>query len=229
VADLIQSTADELGSKVLVEGRDFFIDANDTAVGGRIAGIRTGRAKYPDLFLPLHGAHQVFNLALAVAASESLLDAPLNQSQLRAGLEAVRSPGRLEVVRRQPLVVLDGAHNPHAAAALASTLDRDFLFRRLTLVLSIFMDKDIPGILGHLLPMAERAIFTSSDSPRSAPPEALREIASKLDTPAELEMREPIAEAINLAVAASDPEDLILITGSLHGVGQARELIVEQN
>jgi dihydrofolate synthase / folylpolyglutamate synthase len=228
VADLIQSTANELDSKVLVEGRDFFVDANDTAVGGRIGSIRTGRAEYPDLFLPLHGAHQIYNLALAIAASESFLEATLNEDQLRVGLDSVRSPGRLEVVRRQPLVVLDGAHNPHAAAALASTLPRDFLFKRLTLVLSIFMDKDIPGILGHLLPVADRAIFTSSDSPRSAPPGALREISARLDTPAELDVREPIGEAISLAVAASDPEDLILVTGSLHAVGQARELIVDQ-
>lgn len=226
VADLIQSTASELGARVLVEGRDFFIDANDTAVGGRNVSIRTGKAEYQDLFLPLHGAHQAYNLALAIAATEEFLDKELDENHLIAALTEVRSPGRLEVVRRQPLVVLDGAHNPHAAAALASTLPQDFLFKNLTLVLSIFKDKDIPGILGHLLPTAERTIFTSSDSPRSAPPEILRELAARLETPAELDVREPIEEAINFAVATSDPEDLVLVTGSLHAVGQARKMIV---
>jgi dihydrofolate synthase/folylpolyglutamate synthase len=130
------------------------------------------------------------------------------------------------VVRRQPLVVLDGAHNPHAAAALASTLPDDFLYDRLTIVLSIFKDKDIPGILDRLLPLAHRVILTSSDSPRAASPEDLRQMALQAGTEAELEVREPMEEAVKVALAASEEQDLVLITGSLNGVGQARSQIL---
>jgi dihydrofolate synthase/folylpolyglutamate synthase len=226
VAELIQSTADQKGADVLVEGRDFFLDSNSTAVGGRSVSVRTHRAEYPELFLALHGAHQGYNLALAVAASEAFLGRELDDSRLRAAVASVRSPGRLEVVRRQPLVVLDGAHNPHAAAALASTLPDDFLYDRLTIVLSIFKDKDVHGILDRLLPLAHRVILTSSDSPRAASPEDLRQMALQAGTEAELEVREPMEEAVNLALAASEEQDLVLITGSLNAVGQARSQIL---
>jgi dihydrofolate synthase / folylpolyglutamate synthase len=228
VADLIQSTAEQQGAEVLVEGRDFFVDSNRTAVGGRSVSIRTSRAAYPELFLPLHGAHQGYNLALAVAASESFLDRGLDDGALRAALASVRSPGRLEVVLRQPLVVLDGAHNPHAAAALASTLPDDFLYDRVTMVLSIFKDKDVAGILDPLLPLAQRVILTSSDSPRAASPEDLRQMALQAGTDAELVVREPLEEAVNVALATSDAHDLVLFTGSLHAVGQARAQILGQ-
>ncbi len=226
VADLVQSTADRQGARVLVEGRDFFVDSNSTAVGGRGVSVRTSRAEYAELFLPLHGAHQAYNLALAIAASEAFLGRELDDAQLRRALAAVRSPGRLEVVRRQPLLVLDGAHNPHAAAALASTVSDDFLYAELTMVLSIFKEKDIQGMLDRLLPLAQRVILTSSDSPRAASPEDLRQMALRVGTGGELEVREPIEEAVDLALATTEAEDLVLVTGSLHAVGQARRQIL---
>lgn len=226
VADLVQSTAEAAGAQVLVEGRDFFVDANVTAVGGRSVSIRTGEATYPELFLPLHGAHQAYNLALAIVACELFLGRPLVEDPLRDVLAAVTSPGRLEVVRRRPLVVLDGAHNPHAAAALAATLPDDFLYDEATLVVSILKDKDIKAILGNLLPLANRVIFTSSDSPRSASPEDLREAAAGVLTVAEVEVREPIEEAVDYAVSTAGAQDLVLVTGSLHAVGQVRGAIL---
>lgn len=226
VADLLQTTALHLNAPVLVEGRDFFVDANLVAIGGRSVTVRTSRAEYTELFLPLHGAHQAYNLALAVAACEAILDRDLDVTQLGAGLAAVRSPGRLEVVRRQPLVVLDGAHNPHAAAALAATLAQDFHFKSLTMVVSIFEDKDVSGILDHLLPIATRVIFSSSDSPRSASAQDLMSLAELKLTMATLEVREPLDDAINLAIVTAGSEDMVLVTGSLQAVGQARELLL---
>lgn len=235
VADLIQTTAIQMQAPVLVEGRDFFVDSNLVAIGGRSVAVRTSRAEYQDLFVPLHGAHQAYNLSMAVAACEAILDRELDEAQLGAGLAAVRSAGRLEVVRRQPLVVLDGAHNPHAATALAATLSQDFHFKHLTLVVSIFEDKDIAGILAQLVPVATRVIFSSSDSPRSASPQALKKmaelsLASGIFGPGvALEVMEPLEDAINLAIATADPEDMVLITGSLHAVGQASDFLHSKN
>lgn len=226
VADLIHATAGQMHARVLVEGRDFAVAANLVAIGGRSVSVQTSRAEYQELFLPLHGAHQAFNLALAVAACEALLDKELDAAQLGAGIASVRSAGRLEVMRRQPLVILDGAHNPHAVAALAATIAQDFHFKSLTMVVAIFEDKDVSGILDHLLPTAHRMIFSTSDSPRSANATDLMKLARTKPGRADLEVREPLEEAINLAIATAGPEDLVLVTGSLHAVGQARDFLL---
>lgn len=222
VAGLIQAAAAEKGATLVVEARDFVIEANEAAVGGRSVSIKTARAGYADLFLPLHGAHQGRNLALAIAAAEAIVDRAMDRDLLSAGLAAVTSPGRLEVVGRRPLVVLDGSHNPHGAAAIAGAIPESFLFDQVTIVFSIFADKDAAGILKPLLPLASRVIFTGSDSPRSAPPERLLEIAQTLDGSAQLSVTTPLEDALNLAIATSRPQDLVLVTGSLHAVGRAR-------
>ncbi|MGQ0679452.1 MAG: bifunctional folylpolyglutamate synthase/dihydrofolate synthase [Actinomycetota bacterium] len=222
VAALVGAAAREQGAQLLADGSEFALASNRTAIGGRSVTVRTARKSYEELFLPLHGAHQASNLALAVAAAEAFLDRPLDQVLLAEALAGVSSPGRLEVVGRRPLVVLDGAHNPHAAAALAHTLPEDFLYRRLTIVLSIFEDKDIPGILKHLVPLADRLVLTRSDSPRAMPPRALAEHASAVGGAAELLVIDKIEQAISSAAESAGPEDLVLITGSLHAVGQAR-------
>lgn len=226
IAGMVHSAALEAGAMLLVEGRDFSVEANSVAVGGRSVTVRTSRARYEEMFLCLHGAHQANNLGLAIAASEAFVDRELDENHLIAGLTEVRSPGRLEVVRRQPLVVLDGAHNPHAAAAVAATLSQDFLYKNLTLVVSILKDKDIAGILEPLLPLAARVIFTGCDSPRAADPEQLVELARMIASNSNIEQREPIEDAVNYAIATADPEDLVLITGSLHAVGQARAFLM---
>ena len=222
VMELLTARTTKVGAKSLVLGTDFHIASNETAVGGRAVTLKTGRATYEDLFLPLHGAHQGVNLALAVAAAEAFLDKDLDYELLSTSLLSVSSPGRLEVVGRQPLIVLDGAHNPHAALALRNTLSSDFLFKNLTVVLSIFEDKDVKGVLDELVPIADRVILTRGDNPRFASPEALRDLAPVVPGQDAPELVPTMEDAIDRARSISDEEDMILVTGSLHGVGDAR-------
>ena len=222
VMDLLAARTTKVGAKSLVLGTDFHIASNETAVGGRAVTLKTPGASYEDLFLPLHGAHQGVNLALAVAAAEAFLGRDLDPELLAASLLSVTSPGRLEVVGRKPLIVLDGAHNPHAALALRNTLSADFLFKKLTIVLSIFEDKDIKGVLDQLVPAADRVILTRGDNPRFASPETLRDLAPVVAGHDAPELAPTMEDALDRARLLSDEEDMILITGSLHGVGDAR-------
>lgn len=220
VMDLIEAKAQSVDAHLVVLGKGLTVPVNDTAVGGRLMEIRTPEAVYEELFLPLHGAHQGRNLALAIAAAESLLNRPLDADLLRASLAQVTSPGRMEILKRHPLVVVDGAHNPSAAAALAGALPNDFAYDRLNLVLTIFDDKDLPGVLAPLAPLAGRIILTRSNSPRAADPERIR--AALPPGSAEPVMIESLEEAVDLAVATSLDDELVLVTGSLFGAGQAR-------
>ncbi|HEX2178552.1 MAG TPA: folylpolyglutamate synthase/dihydrofolate synthase family protein [Actinomycetota bacterium] len=229
VLQLLEARAGKVGATVVLLGRDFFLDSNETAVGGRSVSMRTARGSYTELFVPLHGAHQGVNLALAVAATEAFLDRELDFDLLQSALSAATSPGRLEVMGRQPLVVLDGAHNPHAAVALKTTLASDFLFKNLTMVLSIFEDKDLRGMLELLVPSADRVIFTRADNPRAAKPEVLRDAAPVVPGQDPPDLVEPLERAVDRALEISDDDDMVLVTGSLHAVGEARRHLLSRS
>lgn len=222
VARLIEQRATAAGAFLVSLGREIFVEGSEGAAGGRVVTVRTQRTVYEELYLPLFGMHQGTNLALAAAAAESFLDRRLDDAQLRAGLASVRSPGRMEVVGRAPLVVLDGAHNPLAARALAATVSGDFLYRSMTLVVSIFEDKDIAGMLGHLMPLADRVVLTRMEHPRGAAPLEMLKAMPQMPVPIPQEIIEPLEEAVDVAIASAGPQDLVLITGSLQAVGQAR-------
>ncbi|MEX2587338.1 MAG: cyanophycin synthetase [Actinomycetota bacterium] len=221
VAEQVAAKGAAVGARVIGLGEQLHLEVNDTAVGGRLIGVRTSEASYEELFLPLHGAHQGANLALAIAAAEALLNQELDHDLLRAALLSVTSPGRLEVLGRHPLVVVDGAHNPSAAAALVATLPHDFAYERLTLVLTVFEDKDVEGILAPLASVAGRIILTRSDSARAAAPVRLRQALPP--SAVEPEIVDNLEEAVDLAVASSLDDEMVLVTGSLFGIGQARQ------
>lgn len=225
VAVQIAAKASAVGATVVALGEDLSLEANGTAVGGRLLEVRTPRTRYEELFVPLHGAYQGSNAVLAVAAAEVLLNRALDPEVVQAALASVRSPGRLEVLSRRPLVVVDGAHNPSAAAALTATLPHDFAYDRLTLVVTIFKDKDIRGVLAPLAPLASRIILTSSDSARAAEPARLRQ-ALPPGAP-EPELVDRLEDAVDLAMASSLDDEMVLVTGSLYGAGQARRHLLE--
>lgn len=212
VMELIEKTVADRGAELV----KFRLLSNDAAVGGRQVSMEGAYATYDDLFVSLIGSHQGLNAALAVAAVEALLGRTLDVEALRAALASVESPGRLEVVRRNPLVVLDGAHNPHGAATLGPSLVEAFGNRRKTFVISVFEDKDIDGILQAIVPYADRLIFASSGHQRSADP---RKLALRTEGEVIVEM----AEAIDAAIADSENDGMVVVTGSLWGVGIARE------
>ena len=174
----------------------------------------------PGMRLPLLGAHQLINASVAVAALQVANERGLTISgeAIRHGLASVNWPGRLEVLSRDPLVVVDGAHNGDSAQKLAAALHAVFHVDRWTLIIGISADKDIAAILDGLLPIAERVIVTQASNSRAAKAEAVR--AQIADRSVEVVQTHTVAEAIDLALKDRSP---IIITGSLFTVADARE------
>jgi dihydrofolate synthase/folylpolyglutamate synthase len=177
------------------------------------------------VLLPLHGRHQADNAASALAAVEAFLGGrPLDETTVRQGFASVTSPGRLEVIRHDPLVLLDGAHNPDGARALAASLLEEFVVDRRTMVVACLADKDIRGILRALAPATGRLIVTANKSPRAASAERLRKEAEALGLVAEVERDVPTA--VRRAIDEAGESEAVVVTGSIYTVGEARELLM---
>ena len=174
--------------------------------------------------LPLLGVHQLANAATAIAVVEQLKGMGFRVSREAAerGLGQVRWPGRLELLRREPLVVADGAHNGDSARKLAAALKENFAYRRLILVLATSADKDIEGIVAAMSPEASVVIATRSRHPRAAAPDRLAAAVPREVCP-QVEVARDFTSAIGLAVALAGPSDLICVTGSLFIVADARD------
>lgn len=228
VAALIREAADGVGASVAFMDEDFRLTASEVGFGGHLISVEgPNGGRYDEVFVPLLGAHQGQNAALALAAAEELVGRPLDPEAVSAGLMEVRSPGRLEVVSREPLTVLDGAHNPQAAALLGPALAAVFRGRTRVFVVSIFEDKDVAGILAALLPFASEVVLTASASPRAASPQHLAQIAISVGFPAgSLHRAETVAEAIQRGRELAGEVGMVVITGSLFAVGEARDLLV---
>jgi len=206
--------------------RDFACERNRLAHGGRIFDVRTPGGRYEDLYLPVHGAHQADNAAVALAAAEAFFGAPVDGDVAAEALAAVRIPGRLEVVGRQPLCVLDGAHNPAGAAAAAVAIAEAFGHTSSTvLVVGLLEGKDPVEMLEALGARNGRALVACpAPSPRSLPASEVAAGARALGLEAEAAASVPEALARALALAA--PEDLVLVSGSLYVVGAARAALM---
>lgn len=203
-------------------GDDFACDANRLAVGGRLLDLRTPGGRYDDVFLALHGEHQGHNAAVALAAAEAFFDRPLDDALVREAFAAVRNPGRFEIVGREPLVVLDGAHNVEGARALAATLDEGFAVpgaRRFVVgVLDGRSPQDLLEALGAAA--AAEVVCCTPDSPRALPAADLAEIVTAVGgTP---RVVPDVRAAVAAAVDGSTPDDAVIVTGSLYTVGTAR-------
>ena len=224
VADIVAAAARRAGGRLVVAGEDFGVAARELAVGGQQLTLRGVTGDVTDVFLPLHGAYQADNAACALAAVEGFLGfaGGLDAEVLREGFAAVRSPGRLEVVRRThaSTVVLDGAHNPAGARALSVALVDEFAFRHRVVVLGILGDKDIEGILDALLPVADHVVVTAPPSSRAAPADRLEAIARRRART--VEVADDVATALDLASGLAGEEDAVVVTGSLYTVGAAR-------
>ena len=144
----------------------------------------------------------------------------ISEPAVREGLKGARWPGRLEIVRKEPCVLLDGAHNPSAMKKIRESLDQDFTYRRIFLVLGIMVDKDVSRIIREIAPLAHKVILTRPHMDRSAPPPLLRKYVERYCT--NVEERDEVKDAVDSAVAQAGKNDLVLITGSLFTVGEAR-------
>ena len=220
--EIFEDTAALAGGTLWTAGRELALVADEVAVGGRVIGIRTPNGRLDDVFVSLHGEHQAANALLAVAAVEAFFGRALDPAVVTRALGSVTVPGRLEVLRRHPLVVVDGAHNAEGAAALRIALSDFGAGGRGTLVLGVLRGRD-PARLLDALDVAswQRVIATTAPSPRGLPAIDLASIAAAAgSTVVEVEP-DPIA-AVRRGVSKAGEDDLVLVTGSLYLVGAAR-------
>jgi dihydrofolate synthase/folylpolyglutamate synthase len=217
---VIHSRAAEVGAGVRLEDRDFALSDRRVAVGGQVLGVRGLHARYEDLFLPLHGLHQAHNAAIAISACEALLERPLTGARLRTALAEASSPGRLEVVGRRPLVVLDGAHNRGGAAAVGAALGEEFVWERLHLVIGVLETKDLEGIVEELAPRVDVAYACANSHSKSFAPQKVAAACEKNGLP--VRAFDSVGLALDAAEAVASDDDMILVTGSLYTVADAR-------
>ncbi len=234
VDDVLLARCAEVGATVVREGIDFEVVARTPAVGGQLVTLRSLRATYDDLFLPLHGAHQAENAAVALAAVEAFAgERALDAELVAAAFAEMTSPGRLEVVRRSPTIVLDAAHNPHGAAATAAALEDSFAFDPLVGVVGVMADKDHEGLLAAFEPLFSHVVCTENSTDRSLPAERLAEKAREVFGADRVTVVPRLADAIDVATGLAEADGAgsslssgaVLVTGSVVTVGQARAML----
>ena len=223
--------AAEVGADVAREGLEYSIDSRAIAVGGQLISITGLRGHYDDIFLPLHGRHQASNAAAALIAVEAFFgEQDLDIDAVRAGFANVTSPGRCEVIHRDPTIILDAAHNPHGAKAIAETMQSEFTFDEVTGIVALMADKDALGILQALEPVMNLVIVTTNSSERSMKVADLSKLATQVFGADRVFAEDTLQAAIDRAVKdavrpLSDESLAILITGSVVTVGEARTVV----
>jgi len=235
VAAVIAERAAEVGASVLWEGREFGVEHRVPAVGGQMVRLRGLRAEYDEVFLPLHGAHQAQNAAVALAAVEAFLGQdPLDDELVKDGFAEVTSPGRLEVIRRSPTILLDAAHNPHGAAATAEAIEDSFLLNPLIGVVGVMGDKDHEGVLAALEPVLAAVVCTQARTSRALPAEELAEVARGIFGYDRVYVAPRLEDAIDQAATLAEEGGVfgeaigsggVLVTGSVVTVGEARRML----
>lgn len=220
---IITRRAEEVGAaSVWVAGRDFGCESNQVAVGGRVVTLWTPGGRYEDVLVPLHGAHQGVNAAVALAAVEAFFGDPLAPDVVDEGFAAVRVPGRLEVLGRRPLLLVDGAHNAAGMAALADALREEFAVDgRSVAVVGMLSGRDPSAMLAPLAAIGVAAVIACEpDSPRAMPVAAVSEAGRALGLSV---YEEPdISDALRVARGMVDADGLVVVAGSLYVVGTAR-------
>jgi dihydrofolate synthase/folylpolyglutamate synthase len=234
-AEVLLRHAAEVGATVAREGLEFGVVARVPAVGGQVVSLQGLRARYDEVFLPLYGAHQAQNAAVALAAVEAFLgEQALDDEVVRSAFALATSPGRLEVVRRGPTIVLDAAHNPHGAEATAAALDESFQFSPLIGVIGVMEDKDHEGVLAAFEPHLAHLICTQNSTERALPAARLAETAVEVYGEDRVTVVPSLADAIDQAAALAEAGEAfgdplgsgaVLVTGSVVTVGEARRLL----
>ena len=235
VAAVLLERATEVGATVAREGMEFGVLARTPAVGGQMLMLKGLRGTYDDVFLPLYGAHQAQNAAVALAAVEAFAGTdPLDEDLVRAAFAEVTSPGRLEIIRRSPTILLDAAHNPHGAEAVGAALEDSFSFSPVVGVIGVMEDKDHEGLLNAFEPHLAYVVCTQNSTPRSMSAARLGRAAAEIFGEDRVSVVPDLAEAIDraatlaeagAAVDVSIGAGAVLITGSVVTVGEARTML----
>ena len=235
VMALVVERCAEVGATLLREGIDFGVASRVPAVGGQVMSLQGLRARYDEVFMPIYGAHQAQNAALALAAVEAFLgEEALDADLVAEAFAEVASPGRLEIIRRSPTIVLDAAHNPHGAAAVVAALEDSFTFSPLIGVIGVMADKDYEGLLSEFEPALAHVVCTQNTTDRAMPSGVLAEVARGIFGQDRVSETDSLADAIDQAAALAEAGGVfgeaigsggVLVTGSVVTVGEARAML----
>jgi dihydrofolate synthase/folylpolyglutamate synthase len=228
LVSLVRAVADAAGAaEVWVRGEEFACMANRLAVGGRLVDLRTPGAAYGELLVPLHGPHQGINAACALAAVEAFFAAPLDEAVVEEGFAEVRVPGRLEVLGRQPLVVVDGAHNVAGMEALAAALREGFeVVGTSVAVVGMLGGRDPSAMLAPLAGAGiTHVVACAPVSPRAMPTDVVADAARELGLT--VTAARSVGDAVRTARTLVDEDGLVVVAGSLYVVADARQLLLE--
>lgn len=235
-AQVLLKKSVEADATVAREGMEFGVVSREVAVGGQLLTLRGLGGEYEGVFLPLYGAHQAHNAAVALAAVEAFFGIgaqharPLDLDTVRRAFASVASPGRLEIVRRSPTVVLDAAHNPAGAQAAAEGVREAFGFSRLIGVVGASGDKDVRGLLEAFEPIFAEVVVTANSTPRAMDPDALAAVAVEVFGEERVVVEPRLDDALEAAITLAEEEGEfagagVLVTGSVITVGEARLLL----
>ena len=229
--EVLQAKAAELADAFKVEGQDFAVLDVDPQSAGQRLSIRGLAGEYLDLFLPLHGQYQAENAALAIAAVEAFIGGAENKLMddvVRVAIADASSPGRLQVVNRDPLTILDAAHNPDGAASLAQALVEYFAAPKAVGVLAVLAEKDSLGVLRELANSFDQVVITRSSSPRAIAPEALAKVAVTVFGEQNVTIAQDARDAMRVAHEIRPENAAIVVAGSISLVGDVLALIQEE-
>ena len=234
-AEVLLRRCAEVRATPVREGLEFGVLTRVVAVGGQLLTLKGLRAEYDEVFLPLYGAHQAQNAALALAAVEAFVgEGPLDADLVRDAFSRAASPGRLEIIRRSPMILLDAAHNPHGAETLAAALEDSFSFSPLIGVVGVMSDKEYEGVLGALEPHLAHVVVTQNSTERALPAVELAVTAREVFGDDRVTVAPRLADAIDQATALAEAGEAVgssigsgavLVTGSVVTVGEARAML----
>jgi dihydrofolate synthase/folylpolyglutamate synthase len=235
VLDVMGARAADVGAQMAVEGQQFAVVTRVPGVGGQLLTLQGLAAEYTEVFLPLHGAHQAQNAAVALAAVEAFVGGiELDADVVRGAFAQASSPGRLEVVRRSPVVLLDAAHNPAGAEALVAAVTEAFTLSPLVGVVGVMADKEVEEILAILEPVMAEIVCTQNSQRRAMPADELGDIAEGIFGSDRVHVHRRLDEALDVAAGlaeqgGSQGEAIgsggVLVTGSVITAGEARGLL----
>lgn len=232
VAKVLLAQVAKVSAQPFRQGVEFSLKNRALAVGGQLLSIQGVHGDYDEIFLPLYGNHQGNNAAVALAAVEVFAGVKLDTELVQDAFSKVSSPGRCEIVYKDPTVIIDAAHNPHGASAIANTLNTEFDFELVVGVVAVLADKDVAGILKNLSATLDYLVITENGSTRAMNKDQLAKIASQYFKAEQVEIIGDMNSAITYAIEkvalfnqVNDGVAAVVITGSVATAGMARSII----
>ena len=234
-AEILLARAAAVDAMVARQGVEFSARDRALAIGGQVLNLDGLNGSYEEILLPLFGAHQAANASVALAAVEAFFGGTLTLdiNAVREGFGSVTSPGRLEVVRRSPTVIVDAAHNPHGAAVLATALEESFTFEQVIGVISVMADKDVIGVLQALEPVMTDVVVTWNGAQRAMLAPEIAELAIQVFGEDRVHVESNLTSAIDRAIEMADDAGMngvgVVVTGSVVTAASARTIMGKTN